>query len=284
MAKREKPSALRSFGRKTEDILFRGGWARNLAYAVSLQKDPEIKRIQADIGLQSKGMTRLTIAFVSDLHSGRMTHPDIIGKTGDLLREEKFDLLLLGGDYVFLSADEIGLVKNIFEKLAPRLGKYGVLGNHDRWVNNDLLLEKLDEAGVKILVNEEISFPAPFDFISVFGLDDFEWGNPSFDKLAENGKELKILLAHSPEALSILGDKKFDLALFGHTHAGQIKAPCVPPLLPFKDSFSKRFPYGYYEKGEKNEFLPMYVTSGIGCVWLPVRLFAKPEVVMITLY
>jgi uncharacterized protein len=283
MAKRNKPSLLRKFGKTVEEAIFCGSWARNFAHALRLQGKPRLKKISVDLGLKKNGLAPVRLAFVSDLHSGKMTHPDLIKEAGRILSEEEFDILLIGGDYIFLSADEFGLIAESFGKLSPRLGKYGVLGNHDRWINNELLLRELDQAGIRILVNEEIRFLPPFDFLSVYGLDEMEWGEPSFkNTLKENGKR-RILLSHSPETLSIPEASRFDLALFGHTHAGQIAPPFGDPVLPFKDSFSKRFPYGFYEKGEKNEFLPMYVTSGVGCVWLPFRLFAGSEVAIITL-
>jgi uncharacterized protein len=283
MAKRERPSLLRKVGKKAEEIVFCGSWARNFAYTFCLQSKPFLKKVSVDLNLEKDGFPPIRIAFVSDLHSGKMTHPDLIKEAGRILKKEEFDILLIGGDYIFLSADDIGLIVESFGPLSPRLGKFGVLGNHDRWINNEALLKKLDEAGIRILANEEMFFPSPFDFLSVYGLDDIEWGEPSFKNASKGKGKLRVLLSHSPESLSILGECRFDFALFGHTHAGQIAPPFGNPVLPFKDKYSKMFPYGFYGKGEKNEFLPLYVTSGLGCVWLPFRIFARSEVVIITL-
>ena len=283
MAKRSKPSLLRKYGKKFEETFFRGTWARDLARNTGFQQPPLIMNLSYDLGLEANGLKSVTVAFVSDMHSGKMTHPSVIREAGRILRENEHDLLLLGGDYIFLSADEIGLVCESLMAVSPRLGKYGVLGNHDRWIDRGELTGILGEAGIKVLVNEEVGFGGDDGHISVYGLDDVEWGEPAFpgNRRREN-PGVRILLSHSPETLSFPECGNFDFALFGHTHAGQIAPPLGKPFLPFKDKYSKTFPYGLYDRKGRNRFLPVYVTSGIGCVWLPFRLFARPEVVFIT--
>lgn len=283
MTKRTGPSLLRKYGKKFEETVFRGAWARNLARGMGLQQFPRVKRLSYDMGLEKSDRKSVKVAFVSDIHSGRMTHPSVILETGRILRDNEHDLLLLGGDYIFLSPDEIGLVCESLMTVSPPLGKYGVLGNHDRWIGRGELTGMLGVAGVKILVNEEVRFGGDYEYLSVYGLDDVEWGEPAFPGSRTSGNPgLSILLSHSPETLSYPECRGFDFAFFGHTHAGQIAPPFGKPFLPFKDKYSRAFPYGQYDNGGGNGPLPVYVTSGVGCVWLPVRLFAPPEVVFMT--
>ncbi|MCX7830734.1 MAG: hypothetical protein N2445_06720, partial [Acidobacteria bacterium] len=68
-----------------------------------------------------------------------------------------------------------------------------------------------------------------------------------------------------------------------HTHGGQIVFNLKKPYLPFKDKFSKKFPKGFYQPGESGLDFPIYVSSGIGCVWLPIRLNSPSEAVLIEL-
>ena len=223
------------------------------------------------------------MAFVSDIHAGKMTHPDLIREMGRILGEIRCDILLVGGDYIFLADEEMDLVVESLGAVSPAFGKFGVMGNHDRWIGRDSIRTRLESAGVRVLVNEEARFSKGGAGHILYGLDDVEWGDPSFKGLSPGtGTGLRLLLSHSPEALSLEGSALFDFAFFGHTHAGQIAPPFGKPILPFKDRYSKKFPYGLYDKGEENSFLPMYVTSGIGCVWLPLRAFARPEVVLLT--
>jgi len=283
MVKREKPSLLRKLGRKFENIAFRGSWARGISRALHLQQLPGLRTLSVDVGLAARGRSPIRVAFVSDLHSGRMTHPELIKEAGRILAATDCDILLIGGDYIFLSAEELGLVLEAFKPVMARLGKYGVLGNHDRWITGGELPGKMAEAGVRMLVNEKATISGDLGRLSIYGLDDVEWGDPSFAEAgAREPEEIRILLAHSPEALSFKECAGFDFAFFGHTHAGQVAPPVGKPVLPFKDRFSRMFPYGLYEKGEEDGLPPFYVTSGVGCVWLPFRIFARPEVVLIT--
>ena len=283
MARREKPSFIRKIGKGIEQAVFRGCWARNLSRCAGLQPKPALKTISYDAGLGKRGQESLTVAFVSDIHAGKMTHPDLIREMGRVLGEIRCDLLLVGGDYIFLEDEEMGLVVESLSAVSPPFGKFGVLGNHDRWIGRGSLRDRLESAGVRILVNEEARFSKGGSGHLLYGLDDVEWGDPSFKGLSPGtGTGVALLLSHSPEALSLEGCAGFDFAFFGHTHAGQIAPPFGRPLLPFKDRYSKQFPYGFYDIGEENGFLPMYVTSGIGCVWLPARVFARPEVVLVT--
>ncbi len=283
MAKREKPSVIRKFGMQVEQLVFRGSWARDLSECMGFQGKPLLKTISYDAGLEARGEAPLKVAFVSDMHAGRMTHPDLILGIGRILGEISCDLLLVGGDYIFLDDKEIDVVIESLSRSAPGLGKFGVLGNHDKWIGKDTLRDRLKDAGVRVLVNEEARVSKGGTEHTLYGLDDAEWGDPSFTGLSPcKGNGLRILLSHSPEALSLDGCGDFDFAFFGHTHGGQIAPPFGKPLLPFKDRYSKKFPYGLYDKKVDNGIPPMYVTSGIGCVWLPVRTFSRPEVVLLT--
>jgi len=86
-----------------------------------------------------------------------------------------------------------------------------------------------------------------------------------------------VLLTHSPEIFMRADLVKFDLVLAGHTHGGQVRLPGIgAPWLPAgSESFESGWFYGQYAR--------MYVTRGIGTSILPVRLFCRPEIALITL-
>jgi predicted MPP superfamily phosphohydrolase len=72
------------------------------------------------------------LAFVSDIHVGPTTPIELLQRVFDLIRAERPDVLLLGGDYVYLEAephrmDVLGLLVRSVE--APVT--LAVLGNHD---------------------------------------------------------------------------------------------------------------------------------------------------------
>ena len=86
-----------------------------------------------------------------------------------------------------------------------------------------------------------------------------------------------VLLTHSPEIFTKADLIKFDLVLAGHTHGGQVRLPGIGALwLPVgSEPFESGWFYGQYAR--------MYATRGIGTSILPVRLFCRPELALITL-
>ena len=109
---------------------------------------------------------------------------------------------------------------------ACRLGVYGILGNHD-FIEMTPLLEV---AGVRLLLNEAVRVTENGAALWQVGLDDAHfYGLHDFDKALRDvppaSRELRILLAHSPEAIPEASARGFHLYLTGHTYAGQI---CLP--------------------------------------------------------
>ncbi len=90
-----------------------------------------------------------------------------------------------------------------------------------------------------------------------------------------------VILMHSPHGLRFLAGAPFDLALCGHTHGGQIALPGgVPVVLP-RGSGPRRYARGEFQLpgGEAR----LVVSRGVGMSDLPVRLFARSEVHLLTL-
>ncbi len=85
---------------------------------------------------------------------------------------------------------------------------------------------------------------------------------------------------HAPSGLLDLGQERFNLALCGHTHGGQIALPGGAPILVPWGPLSRRYARGRFELSDGATLI---VSVGIGCVVVPVRLFTHPEVVVCTL-
>jgi predicted MPP superfamily phosphohydrolase len=68
------------------------------------------------------------------------------------------------------------------------------------------------------------------------------------------------------------------LTISGHLHAGQVAVPLLRrPVVP--SWYGERFAHRHVVEGGRR----LYVSSGLGTSGLPVRLFAPPEVVVLTL-
>ena len=85
----------------------------------------------------------------------------------------------------------------------------------------------------------------------------------------------RILLTHYPVFVDKLGDETFDLILAGHSHGGQIR-------IPFWGALVKPYGVGKYDLGlYQTKAGPLYVNSGIGTWYMPVRFNCRPEITVI---
>ena len=175
------------------------------------------------------------IAFVSDLHVGPTTPASLLERTFEVIRRERPSVLLLGGDYVYLEAEphRLAVLGSLVQSVDCPV-KLAVLGNHDLWTWDRAIVEALSDAGVRVLVNEVASLPAPWSDVAVVGLDDPWTGrcDPWAAAAQLDGQPFRIVLCHSPDGLGLLSGLRFDLFLAGHTHGGQIAAPWGPIVLP----------------------------------------------------
>jgi predicted MPP superfamily phosphohydrolase len=85
---------------------------------------------------------------------------------------------------------------------------------------------------------------------------------------------IRIFMAHEPDLPEHLDTLQFDLALFGHTHAGQVYVPILTEIIVGK------YRHGLYWKGK----VPVYVNAGIGLEGYlapRIRWFTFPEIAII---
>jgi len=224
----------------------------------------------------------LRIGFASDFHAGPTTHPAVFDALLDALRAERPDVLLLGGDYVsFDAANVAGLARFLAAAAqAAPLGTYAVLGNHDVWNGRGVIEDALRDAGVHVLVNRAAGLPAPFGAVSVCGIDDPWTGAPSAVDAFAGAGDVRIFLMHSPDGLWRLTGQRYDVGFAGHTHGGQIARKEGAPLFRPSGPYSRRYYYGRFDISDNG---PLFVSRGVGCAGIPLRLNADPELLVCTL-
>jgi len=260
------------------DYAYIGGWPSWLARPLGLQG--RLRFAQHRIALSSGGavIPPLRIAFASDVHGGPGTHRATIRRACQLLAESKPDLLLLGGDFVSFHARHVESVLESIDLIDAPLGRLAVLGNHDLIADDAHLVRRLATIGVRTLVNENVRLPAPYDALWVCGLDNTEQGTPDGAKALAGADGVRLILMHSPDGLTALGEAQFAMALTGHVHGGQFVLPGGKSLISAKGPLSQRYLFGgLVELGRRGERV-MLVSRGIGQGSLPMRFRADPEV------
>ena len=265
------------------DATYNGGWAARLAHRFGLQGSLEVTESTVVLP-RYRGTAPLRVAFASDFHAGPTTHPALLDDACHALEASGADLLLFGGDYVCFHPRDVRALANRLACLAAPLGKYAVIGNHDIDASRPDVIAALEEAGVRVLVNASVRLPAPYTGIAVCGLDDPVLGDPDAVATMQGIPEAdaRVVLLHGPEGLLDLRGTAFDLALAGHTHGGQVALPNGTPIRMPGPPINRRYARGRFTLPEHGGGT-LIVSRGIGFSDLPIRLFAHPQVHLLTL-
>ncbi len=254
-----------------------GCWSRACEHARKIN----VARVEFDFANLPESFDGVKVLFLSDLHfPGFAGFSDTVE---ELLSPLEFDYCFLGGDYSNGTGALPQMVNPCLERLMSQLrtktrGIYAILGNHDIY-DTAVLLEK---NGAKVLLNDNCLIERGDGRIRLVGLDDhFHFRNTDWELAEENiGNErcFKILLSHSPDNYRKAAAKGYDLMLSGHTHGGQL---CLPPGIPIITHSKVR---GKFARGLWNyEQLKGFTSCGTGTSAIGARLYAPPEVCMLTL-
>jgi predicted MPP superfamily phosphohydrolase len=263
------------------------GMIRHDSYQVDY-KDIKIDNLPEEL----KGTT---ITLISDVHAGQYMNEKDIHEYTDVINNLGSDIICIPGDFINFEVRDVHMLTNAFRELKAKHGIYGSLGNHDFFQNVDYVAKAIvNESPIQLLRNEHRKISINGKDLYMIGVDDTRGAGAHMEAVikyyedAENkllasegdaaGKP-KILLCHKPYGFDALAKKDIDLVLAGHTHGGQV----VPLKFgTFNMSFAatvSKYIEGLYRIGKSN----MYVSRGIGCVGLPIRINCPPEVTKITL-
>lgn len=259
--------------------VYRRDWPARIVRTLGMQRRVGIREHRVATPRWPIDTRPLRIAFVSDLHAGPTTHATVLDDAFAALASARADVLLLGGDYVFLTADRIGEVSRRLARLPPPpFGVFAVMGNHDLWADDAAIAAALSRAGARVLINERVVLPAPFGHVALVGLDDPWTGVRAQPPFLEDDR-VRVLLVHAPEAMLYLGEAAFDLALCGHTHGGHVALPGgVPIVVP--GPASRRFAHGRFDlAGDRT----LIVSRGVGSTEVALRLNADPDILVVEL-
>lgn len=271
----------------------------------ALAKTGNIETTRLEVHIkQAENFTNYKIALLCDLHLGPFFPEDWFNEIHSILNSENPDLVMLGGDYInipdnprskimpernslFSKMSLPKMTKAIFEILTEELKKIsapdgvcGVFGNHDRWLAPQECTQSFLLNKHKFLLNQSFKIQRKKQLLNIFGADDFWTGLPAAQPEATRKSDINILLSHNPDHPAELiktNTAHFDLALCGHTHAGQIKVPMIGAL--YQNIKAEKFMEGLNFESQKQVF----TSRGIGMVGIPFRLNCPPEIAILTI-
>ncbi|HEX2341055.1 MAG TPA: metallophosphoesterase [Vicinamibacterales bacterium] len=240
----------------------------------------QITRASLPISGLPDALNGLRVALVTDTHFSRSVPAEDIEAAVRLTLQERPDLIILGGDYVTWGGDaetkgDRGYVGGSAELLAPLTAPHGVfaiLGNHD---DDRDMPEALTARGFTVLRDARTRVTIRGEPLEIAGIRYWTRRIEHIARVLRGATATTILLAHDPRRLIEAASLNVGAVFSGHTHGGQIVVPGVGPIA------ARRFPV--IAGAGRRENTSIFVSRGIGTVYLPVRLNCPPEVAIVEL-
>jgi uncharacterized protein len=258
-------------------------WPGKAAYARWLRRGGlALERRDLPLPGLPAALDGLRLVQLSDLHAGCFLDEASLQPVVALARACEPQLLLLTGDFITRTADDVHALGIALARIDAPLGKFAVFGNHDyRGRRERVLVAALRRQGVRVLRNATARIECGGATIAVTGLEDLEESKGADLELALAGQsgdeDLRVLLCHHPDVVDALPPGRFHLVLSGHTHGGQIVPKGASTLLarwlPRRLRGDHPLPGGGL----------LHVNRGIGVLVVPFRLGSRAEVSCFTL-
>ena len=238
-------------------------------------QDPVVDQVPIRIKNLHPSLEGFTLLQMTDQHLYPLTQPSLIKKSVAIANSLNPDLVVLTGDYVWQDLEAIDELAPILAGLDAKYGVFSTLGNHDYWLDADVITTTLEAAGLPVLVNQGLSIKHGKGSFYLAGLDDGWSGYPDLDATLEGAipGDPVILLCHEPDLADRYAlDGRVSLQLSGHSHGGQIRLPGIGALiLPY---LGRKYDIGLY----KVDQMLLYTNRGLGVISEPVRYNCPPEI------
>jgi len=233
----------------------------------------EVTRTSMPISGLPVALRGLRLGVLTDVHRSQTVSHEMVDAAVRALMAEKPDVIILGGDYV--SWRDARYIQPAADALAPLSAPQGViaiLGNHDDDRDMPAALAAkgftvLKDARTRLTIRGE-----PMDFV---GIRFWTYKLGDLAHVLRGSVPHTILLAHTPKRLLEAQQLAVPAVISGHTHGGQIVLPGVGAVA------AREFPV--IAGLERREGTSIFVSRGVGTVYVPVRINCPPEVAVLTL-
>jgi predicted MPP superfamily phosphohydrolase len=224
----------------------------------------------------SPSLAGLRVGFLSDLHRSDMVTADMAAVAVDLLMAERPDIIMLGGDYVTWGGGRnryyVGAAAEALAPLTAPHGIFAVLGNHD---DAREMPAALSARGFTVLKDARTEITIRGEVLHIAGIQYWTRKVVDIERVIHGVTGNLVLLAHTPSRLIEATALGIPLVLSGHTHGGQIVLPGLGAVA------AKEFPV--IAGQAQREATTIFVSRGVGTVYVPIRINCPPEVAVLTL-
>jgi predicted MPP superfamily phosphohydrolase len=215
----------------------------------------------------------IRIALLTDIHHSELVPAEDVLRAVELANAQQPDMVVLGGDYV--TAPDHSFIEPVAEILASLrapMGVFAILGNHD---DDRDMPGALTRRGIAVLREQRTRLAIRGEGVELAGISFWTREAATLTKLVHGARDPVLLLAHDPRRLFRASALGVAGVLSGHTHGGQIVLPGIGAIA------ARKFPVaaGNGRMGDTT----IFVSRGVGTVYVPVRINCPPEVAIVTL-
>jgi predicted MPP superfamily phosphohydrolase len=233
----------------------------------------EVTRETITIAGLPSSLGGLRIGLLTDVHRSRWVSHEDVGRAVSALMTERPDMIVLGGDYVTWGDRQY--VTAAAESLAPLsapVGVFAVLGNHD---DDHEMPAALAKNGFEVLRDARTRLTVHGEPLTLAGIRYWTRRPADIASVIRGAEDPVLLLAHDPRRLTEAAALNIPLVLSGHTHGGQVVLPGIGAVA------AQKFPV--VAGIGRRERTTMFVSRGVGTVYVPIRINCPPEVAVLTL-
>jgi uncharacterized protein len=244
-----------------------------------------VRQVDLTIAGWPANLDGFAMALVADVHTGPFTTPrmleEIVRRTNTIHNGGPADLVVLGGDLINTTLDDLPAGLEMARALRGRLGTVACLGNHDVMDDQYRFVAEIEKAGIPLLRDNSLRLePAPGVKVQILGVD-WRRGDYALNQSVAAAAKLRepgwfpICVAHHPHAWDEAVRQGLPLVLSGHTHGGQIMLTENIGGGPLR--------FRYWSGIHRRDNSTLVISNGVGN-WFPLRYNAPAEILKIVLH
>jgi len=233
----------------------------------------ELTRSRFPVSGLPEALRGLRMGVLTDVHRSQAVSHEMVSRAVRMLMAEAPDVIVLGGDYIsFADRRYVHPAAEALAPLAAPHGVFAVLGNHD---DDRDMPAALAAKGFTVLRDAHTRLTIRGEAIDFAGIRFWTYRPIDIAHVLRGTGPLTFLLAHTPKRLLEAQQLAIPAVISGHTHGGQIVLPGIGAVA------AREFPViaGLAQR----QGTTIFVSRGVGTVYVPVRINCPPEVAVLTL-
>lgn len=246
-----------------------------------------IEEFDLPIAGLSSDLSQFSIVQLTDIHVGPFMPAEELARYVEAVNRLGPDLIVLTGDFVSSTVDEVAPCVDTLAGLKARYGIFACMGNHDLYARaGGELSQRFADMGARMLRNEAASVRLKGTALNILGIEDLRSGRPNLRRALKTADsdpgEVRVLLSHRPEAFPTAARNGIDIVLSGHYHGGQIKLAPEPDALSIASLMTPYAEGLFHLPSDSNSSAAkgslLFVGRGIGITGLPIRINCPPQI------